>query len=94
MRIYLIFTKSLHLVFCISSLGPPILHLRIAHIYKTRIFFHVQRKQKKSKMGKFNKLSKKNRALQLEIVPKDQENEVQLKEVRKSDDVIPKKVKF
>ena len=44
-------------------------------------------------MGKFNKLNKRNKALQLEIVPKDQENEVQLKEVRKSDDVIPKKVK-
>lgn len=44
-------------------------------------------------MGKFNKLNKKNRALQLEIVPKEPDNEVQLKEVRKSDDVIPKKVK-
>lgn len=44
-------------------------------------------------MGKFNKLNKRNKALQLEIVPKDQDNEVQLTEVRKSDDVIPKKVK-
>lgn len=44
-------------------------------------------------MGKFNKLNKRNKALQLEIVPKDQDNEVQLPEVRKSDDVIPKKVK-
>lgn len=44
-------------------------------------------------MGKFNKkLNKKNKPLQLEIVPKEQETEVQLKEVRKSDDVIPKKV--
>jgi hypothetical protein len=46
-------------------------------------------------MGKFNKkLGKKNKALDLQIVPKEQETEVILKEVRKSDDAIPKKVKF
>lgn len=46
-------------------------------------------------MGKFNKkLGKKNKALQLQVVPKEPETEVLLEEVRKSDDVIPKKVKF
>lgn len=44
-------------------------------------------------MGKFNKkISKKNKPLQLEVVPKDKEEEVQLPESRKSDAVIPKKV--
>ena len=46
-------------------------------------------------MGKFNKkLNKKSKPLQLEIVPKDKEVEVQLPESRKSDAVIPKKVKI
>lgn len=45
-------------------------------------------------MGKFNKkLSKKSKALSLEIVPKEPETEVQLSESRKSDDPIPKKVR-
>jgi hypothetical protein len=46
-------------------------------------------------MGKFNKkLGKKNKPQGLEIVPKAQEQEVQLAETRKSDDVIPRKVKI
>lgn len=46
------------------------------------------------KMGKFNKkLGKKSKALQLQIVPKEQETEILLEEVRKSDDIIAKKVK-
>lgn len=46
-------------------------------------------------MGKFSKkLGKKNKALGLEVVPKEQDTEVVLEAVRKSDDVIPKKVKL
>jgi hypothetical protein len=45
-------------------------------------------------MGKFKKLNKKKKgALALEVVPKAQNDEVQLKEVRKSDEVSAKKVK-
>jgi hypothetical protein len=46
-------------------------------------------------MGKFNKKSgKKNRPLNVKIVAKEHKEEVQLPETRKSDDVIPKKVKL
>lgn len=44
-------------------------------------------------MGKLNKkLSKKSKTLKLEVVPKKQETEVLLEEVRRSDDTVPKKV--
>lgn len=45
-------------------------------------------------MGKFNKgKGAKNRNKELEIVPKAAETEIQLPVSRKSDDVIPKKVR-
>lgn len=44
-------------------------------------------------MGKFNKFNKK-KAVGLEIVPKDIENEAPLPESRKSDDAPLKKVKY
>lgn len=44
-------------------------------------------------MGKFNKkLGKNKKPTQLEVVPREQETEVHLKEIRRSDDVVPKKV--
>lgn len=52
----------------------------------------VAKQQRKSTMGKFNKINKKKRATALEIVPKESQDEVQLPESRSSDDKPLKKV--